>query len=123
MKIDCLVIAIRLNLGILIDYKSGRRYGNEVTHMIQGQLYQLATFIRFPELEHIEVEFWYTDGNEITRHPFKREFGMRFIQQFDDKGAQITSEITFPPTPSAHACKYCPFGRLNGTGVCAFAFK
>ncbi len=48
---------------------------------------------------------------------------MRFIPLFDGKGKQITEDVDFRPTPSAHACKYCPYGVAHGTGVCAFAFN
>lgn len=120
MKADMMVI--KDTEGIMIDYKSGRRYGNEISHMTQAQLYQLCAFIRFPELERLEVEFWYTDVGEITRASYTRDFGMQFLPLMEGKGIAITSDNTFTPKPAAFACKYCPYGIINGNGECRFAY-
>ena len=108
--------------GILIDYKSGRRHGNEISHMTQAQLYQLCAFIRFPELEYITVEFWYTDIGEITQAKFARDFGMQFLPLFTLKGEAVTDEINFIAKPSSFACKYCPYGTIEGNGKCEFSY-
>jgi hypothetical protein len=120
MKADMLLI--KDNEGIMIDYKSGRRHGNEISHMTQAQLYQLCTFLRFPELERLEVEFWYTDVGEITRASYTRDFGMQFIPLMKHKGLCITEEMNFNPKPSSFACKYCPYGMVQGNGKCKFDF-
>ena len=121
MKLDCMVI--HGTEAVVIDYKTGKRYGNEISHMIQAQLYQVAAFLRYPQLEHVEVEYWYTDLKEIFAAPFNRAFGMRFLEKFDDIGERITTEVQFNPKPSATACRYCAYGFQNGTGVCQVAFK
>ena len=121
MKVDCMII--RDEEAILIDYKTGRRHGNEISHMTQAQLYQLGAFIRFPELEHITVEFWYTDVGELTQADFKRDFGMQFKPLFTQKGLSITNEVRFDAKPAAYTCKYCPYGYETGNGVCKFAYS
>ena len=121
MKLDCMVI--KDTEAVVIDYKTGRRWGNEISHMIQAQLYQVAALLRYPHLEHVQIEYWYTDLKEIFTAPFTRPFGMRFLQKFDDIGERITEEILFNPKPSAHACKYCPYGVQNGTSICQSAYK
>jgi hypothetical protein len=123
MLLDCGVIHESGEEAVVIDYKSGRRYGNEITHLVQGQLYQLSTFLRYPEVQHVTTEFWYTDQKGIASNPFTRKFGMRFLEKFDEIGKRITSEVRFDPKPSAHACKYCPFGPQYGTGDCEVAYK
>ena len=45
----------------LIDYKTGKKMGNEVKHMQQMQLYAVGAFMRYPEIEMIDAEFWYFD--------------------------------------------------------------
>ncbi len=106
----------------IIDYKTGKRFGNEVSHMTQAQLYQLSAFLRYPELETITVEFWYLDIGLITQAVFTRDFGMQFLPLFNSKGLKVTEEISFTPKPSAFACKYCPYGKEEGNGICKFAY-
>jgi RecB family exonuclease len=55
MKLDALVFSEDKLTARVIDYKTGKRHGNEIKHTEQGQVYQLATFLRFPELEQITV--------------------------------------------------------------------
>jgi len=118
MKVDCLVINLKTGEAILIDYKTGRKHGNEIKHAMQAQLYQLATFIKYPELDAITVEFWYTDQNELTKFTYKRSFGMRYKQLFTGFGHGVTNEVEFRATPAPSVCKYCDWGRNKGTGVC-----
>jgi hypothetical protein len=118
MKLDALVRDG--DYGIVIDYKTGRMFGNEVKHAEQGQLYQLAAFLLFPELEYIDVEFWYTDQSDIKRRGYTRKQGMQAIQKFTNIGTDITSEEEFAPSPSTFACKWCPY---KETGDCKYAVK
>lgn len=120
MKLDLLLI--RGSEGCLVDYKSGRRHGNEISHMMQAQLYQLGAFIRYPELTHITTEFWYVDVGEIAQAHFHRGYGMQFLPLFTQKGKEITDEVVFKAKPSPYACKFCPYGKINGNGICAYSY-
>lgn len=102
---------------VVIDYKTGRKHGNEVKHAQQGQLYQLAAFLRYPELQVIDVELWYTDQNELSHMRFTRDQGLRFLKNFTDRGMNMTTETEFPPNPNIFSCQWCPFGP-DGTGHC-----
>ncbi len=104
--------------GVVIDYKTGKRFGNEVKHAEQCQLYQLAAFLRYPELEVIDVELWYTDQDELTHMRYTRAQGLRFLKNFDARGQAITTEEVFPANPNIFSCQWCPFGP-TGTGHCA----
>jgi hypothetical protein len=117
-KLDALVIYG--TEAVAIDYKTGKSWGNEVAHATQGQLYQLLTFLKHPELTSVSVEFWYTDQNEITKSHFTREKGMRFFNTWQQRGDSVTKETEFRANPSDHACKWCPFGRNVGTGSCEY---
>jgi hypothetical protein len=103
--------------GVVIDYKTGRKAGNEIKHAEQGQLYQLAAFLRFPELETIDVEFWYIDQDDTTHIKYSRDQGTRFFNGFQRRGEAITSAVEFPPSPSTFNCRWCPYGP-SGTGHC-----
>jgi RecB family exonuclease len=103
--------------GVVIDYKTGKRWGNEIKHAEQCQLYQLAAFLRYPELEVIDVELWYTDQDEISHTRYTRAQGMRFLKNFQRRGLAMTEAQEFPPSPNMFACKWCPYGPA-GTGHC-----
>lgn len=105
--------------GRAIDYKTGKKYGNEVKHMEQLQLYQLLSFMRFPDLEKITVELWYIDqGPEFnTTMTFTREQGLRFFESFNNRGIAMTTCENFPPNPNIYSCKWCMYGP-KGSGHC-----
>lgn len=116
LKIDALVAMSPTHM-VLIDYKTGRRQYNEMKHAEQGQLYQLATFLRYPKLEKITVEFWYTDQNEITTVIYSRAQGLRFMRRYAERGWDLVNCTEFPPNPTQWACRWCPYGP-KGTGHC-----
>ena len=122
--VDCMV-KLTPTHALVVDYKSGRKYGNEVKHGQQVQLYQLAAFLLFPELEHVTAELWYLDQDEMTSMKFTRAQGMRYLKYFEDKGVAITTATEFPAKPSRNACFFCPYktGTIGkngpeGTGDC-----
>lgn len=108
---------------VAIDLKSGKKYGNEVKHNQQGQLYALASFIRFPKLEQLRTEFWYPDQQKRTKKDYSRVDVAKYLPRWIEKGTRITTATAFPPKPNAHNCKYCDYGRENGTGYCVYAVE
>lgn len=123
MKLD-LMVHLSPEEAVVIDYKTGRKNGNEIKHGEQGQLYQLGAFMRYPQLETVHVEFWYLDQDDMTQRRYLRDQGLRFKPAWTRKGIAITSETNFTPNPNKFSCKYCPYGKPengfpNGTGHCA----
>jgi len=116
IKLDAFVRMSKTH-GVVIDYKTGKKFGNEIKHAEQCQLYQLAAFLRYPELEVIDVELWYTDQNDLTHMRYTREQGLRFFQNFDRRGHAVTDTTEFPPNPNIFSCRWCPYGP-RGTGHC-----
>jgi RecB family exonuclease len=116
IKLDAFVRMSKTH-AVVIDYKTGKKFGNEIKHAEQTQLYQLAAFLRYPELELIDVELWYTDQDELTHTRYSRTQGMRFFQNFNQRGIAMTTAEEFPPSPNVFACKWCPYGP-KGTGDC-----
>lgn len=110
MKLDAFV-QVTADFGRVIDYKTGRKHGNEVKHTEQGQLYQLAAFLKFPTLNSIDVEFWYTDHpvDQLYRTSYTREQGTRYFEKFNKRAEALTSATEFPPNPNAHSCRWCPY--------------
>lgn len=93
----------------VIDYKTGKRQGNEVKHTEQGQIYQLATFLRFPNLQHITVEFWYTDLGEKDIKQYSRVQGAAYFDKYHKRLSAVTECDDFSPNPNAFSCKWCPY--------------
>ena len=116
LKLDAFV-RIDKKRALVIDYKTGKKYGSEIKHAEQGQLYMVSCFLRYPELEEITVEFWYTDQDDMTSVKYTRAQSAHFLRKFDNGGNRITSCTEFEPKPSMFNCKWCPY-KPQGTGHC-----
>lgn len=108
LKLDALTFLSNTE-AVAIDYKTGRKFGNEVKHAEQLQLYQLVTFMRYPQLETIHVELWYLDIDEVTCVTYTRSQGLRFKRSFDTRGNNMTTCIDFPPNSNVFSCRWCPY--------------
>lgn len=100
--------------GKVIDYKTGRKFGNEVIHSQQGMIYTIGAFMRYEQLEMLDVEFWYIDqGEKSFPQRYTRDQAMRFLPRINDRAVIMTSalEPDFVPSPSLHNCRWCPFNR------------
>lgn len=118
LKLDALVFESKYS-AIAIDYKTGRKFGNELKHGEQLQLYQLCTFLRYPDLEEVTTELWYFDVDELTPKTFTRDQGLRFQRNWDKRANKMTTATHFPPNGNIHTCKWCYLGeRENGAGIC-----
>ena len=106
------------NAATVIDYKTGRKFGNEVKHAQQAQLYQLGAFLRYPDLEEITTEIWYLDQDELSSMTFTRNQGMRFFKYWHGRMEAMYNEKEFKPTPNANSCKWCPY-KPGKTGDCS----
>lgn len=102
---------------IVIDYKSGKRFGNELKHGEQCQLYAINAFMRFPLLEEVHTELWYLDINELAYMRYTRAQALRLRANWDRRGNAVTGCTEFPPNPNIHSCRWCEYGPWNG-GQC-----
>lgn len=116
VKLDAFV-RVSKTRGIVIDYKTGRKSGNELKHADQCALYQLSAFLLYPELKEIDAELWYLDQDELSRVHYTREQGMKFFRRFDDRARKMTSATEFAPSANRFNCRWCPYG-IEGTGHC-----
>lgn len=98
-------------------HNTGRKFGNEVKHGEQLQLYALATFMRYPELETVFSELWYLDQDVVTSVRVPRKMGLRYAEKFAKRGNAIVDCLDFPPNPNVHSCRWCQYGPWNG-GQC-----
>lgn len=113
---------------VLVDYKTGKRDGNEVKHAEQMQLYAIAAFMRFPELEELWVELWYLDQDVLIKKHYRRDQALRYLPIWTERGIDVTERREFKANPSTWNCSYCPFrvgymgkSGVKGTGHCKLA--
>lgn len=117
IKLDANIMLGR-DAAVAVDYKSGRRFGNEIKHGEQLQLYALSVLIRYPQIKFVTTELWYFDVNDLARSEFSREQGLRLLKGFNRRFNRMTNATTFPATPNMESCKYCPYHPAKGSGDC-----
>lgn len=100
----------------VIDYKTGRGDGN-VKHWQQCQLYALAAFLKYPELELVEVALWYLDAGIIRKKQYSREDAMHHLNNWYKAGLSMTLDEELKPTPSQMNCMYCDYDAVCEYGV------
>lgn len=105
----------------IIDYKTGKSWGNEVAHVQQGQLYAVALMIMYPDAQSIDVEFWYLDEGKKKRRNYNRSKLIPLMANFDKRGQKMTQETEFKPKPNVMNCKWCSYGVDKGNGKCPYA--
>lgn len=111
----------------VIDYKTGKKFGNEVKHGQQLQLYCIGTALLYPEVETITAELWYLDKDELTSMTFSRRQALRFMRGFNERAVKMTTDTQFKPKPNKSSCMFCPYGPkefsnkwVNKSGHCEF---
>lgn len=117
-KLDALVFPSKYE-AIVIDYKTGKKYGNEVKHGEQVQLYTLDTVMRYPDIEIVTTELWYPDQDEITTMTFTREQALKFRKNFAPRGMAVTTNTEWPANPNIFNCRYCDYGKTEHCKVSA----
>lgn len=118
LKLDAMVMHDE-RTATIIDFKTGRKFGNEVKHGEQLALYQLVAFLRYPELERIHAELWYLDQpkDNVTSITFTRAQGLKYRSNWDRRGNKLTNCTDFPANPNKFSCQWCQYGPWNG-GQC-----
>lgn len=102
---------------LVIDYKTGRKWGNEIKHGEQLMLYAIVVMMRQPAVQKVTCEIWYLDNGEVVSREFKREQLDELKAKFDARALNLTTCTDFPANPNMFSCKYCPYGP-RGTGHC-----
>lgn len=116
----------------IVDWKTGKKMGKEVAHTQQAQIYAIAAFLKYPDLERVDVVFAYTDefqpgtgkenkrGKTTTKH-YTRSAATAFLPKWTERGQRMTACINFQPKPNKANCTYCDYGHMTGTGDCIYA--
>lgn len=93
----------------VIDHKTGKMFGNEISHAQQALTYAIGSFFRFPKLRHVQTELWYLDHGEITRQAYTRDEAMVFMPSLHSRAITMTTATNFPPNPSRNTCRWCTY--------------
>ena len=106
---------------VIIDHKTGRKFGNELKHGGQGLQYAIGAFMKYPQLDYITSEFWYLDTKgEKLRKNFTRERALIHLPKIHQRAVVMTTATQFPPKPSKGNCKWCDYRK---SGDCEFAVE
>ena len=116
LKLDAIVHLSETEVAV-IDYKSGKRFGNEIKHGEQLMFYASATAARFPEVQSIHTELWYLDVDEIAYAHYTRSKALQALARFTTRLEKMTQPQIYQPNPNIFSCRYCPYGSW-GTGHC-----
>lgn len=119
MKADAVMHRKDNATAIVIDFKTGKKFGNEIKHGEQVQLYALATAIREPWIKNITVELWYLDLDDITTTEYSRTQAISFLPGFEKRANKIFACKNFEPRANVFTCKWCSYGP-NKQNVCEF---
>lgn len=107
-----------------VDYKTGKKFGNEVKHGMQMQTYAAIIFTRYPSCQEVRVRLQYTDDGKETSRAYNREQAALFLRIFGKQAMEMTTATYHKPRPSKINCAYCPYGPNNdGSGVCEYGVE
>lgn len=108
------------NSAVIIDHKTGKKFGNELKHGEQGLHYAIGAFMKYPELDLITTEFWYIDHGEKLRKTLPRERALIHLPKIHQRAVIMTTAEHFPPKPTKQNCKWCSY---RTSGDCEYAVE
>jgi len=87
----------------IVDFKTGKAYDE---HINQGKLYANVHMMLNPDINEIDVEFWYLNSGQVTDYKFYREDLAKDIANWEQRVHTMHNDTTYNPTPHEY-CKYC----------------
>jgi hypothetical protein len=93
----------------LIDHKTGKKFGNSMKHNQQGISYTIDAFMRYPELDYVEYEFWYLDVGDVMAKSLTREQAMLLKVRLEARALEMTTATEYPANPCESSCRWCPY--------------
>lgn len=89
----------------VVDFKTGKKYDK---HEDQARLYSNILMQMFPEMEEVEVEFWYLDSGEVGSYTFYRADLAFDISEWEKRVSDLFRETEWKPKHNDY-CRWCPF--------------
>tara|TARA_R100000742_G_C4272618_1_gene91874 strand:- start:329 stop:1084 length:756 start_codon:yes stop_codon:yes gene_type:complete len=121
VKLDAYVEETKTSARV-IDYKTGKQFGNEISHSQQALTYAIASFFMYPQLELLKTELWYLDHGTTMEQVYTRDQAMMFLPKLHERAIIMTTATKFPPNPSTYNCKWCSFGK-GEYPICEWGLK
>lgn len=106
---------------LVVDWKTGKKHGNELDHFEQMKLYAVTEWRLYPGLPEYSVELQYLDQKDTWMHKFTPRDLERHWAHFDKDVDVMFNDKLFRPKPNILTCRYCPYNHKNGTGACPVA--
>lgn len=106
---------------LTVDWKTGKKAGNEMDHFEQMKLYAVTEWLLHPGLPEYAVELQYLDQKDTWAHSFTPADLERHWAKFDQQVDIMMNDKVFRPKPSIPVCLYCPFNKKTGSGACPVA--
>lgn len=115
-KMDAAVEPTKKNNTLWIqDLKTGREYPK---HADQASLGACIGLAQYPNVDKVEVEFWYSDQGIIRAYEYSRKELKRETKRWMAEGDRLlTPRDKYLPSPSADNCRWCPI-RSDRQGPC-----
>lgn len=113
-KLDATVVHDRD--AVVIDYKTGRIY--EDAHEMQGKLYATCAFAHFPDVQTVDVEFWYFDQDATLPFSYERAEFDGLKKYWEKAVLPMFRDRRYEPNPG-DACLWCPFSKSKN-GPCEY---
>ena len=113
------MLTINGKVATIRDWKSGKFANNALKHRQQGQLYAVATLLKFPYLDRLDIEFHYIDHDKVRKWSYTPAEIAILQAGWTERGNNLTTATEFPANNAAWNCGYCDFG-VNGD--CVFDF-
>jgi CRISPR/Cas system-associated exonuclease Cas4 (RecB family) len=95
---------------VVVDYKTGKKDGNELKHRQQLQLYAIAAaLIAGEEIEFVRLELWYIDLSEIVvvAPQLSRGAVLNKADRWKERALKLTEATEFPAKPNKSNCRFC----------------
>ena len=101
IKLDAFVHETETSARV-IDYKTGKAFGNEIAHSQQALVYAIGSFFRYPDLQIAKTEIWYLDHGTMLEQVYTRDEAMIFMPKLHDRAVAMTTATKFPPNPVSY---------------------
>lgn len=122
VKLDCAVYSDDLKGLTIYDWKTGKfRPEESGNYELQMELYALAAFKRFPQLEEVRASLVYLDTGDVyppDDTPFLRKDVPKLEKIWAKRVKAMLTDKRFLPKPN-NKCRWCHFRKENG-GPCKF---
>jgi len=105
----------------IIDWKTGKRRGNELKHTGQMQCYAAFCAALNPEIDVFKVQLCYLNEKRDATIVWNRQNAAFFQSRFTKRVERMLNDTQLRPRPNRTNCRWCEYGSVNGSGVCPYA--